>query len=114
VRISIAGASATDISGTWTLAVFPGDKPINNTFVFKQEGAKLSGTYSGPYGESQVSGAMKGDNVVFGFKVKDPGSKGVAIVTFNGAVESPTKMTGSVGNPFCGDNGCKWIATKKK
>ena len=43
LRISSAGAGASDISGTWTLAFFPGDKPINTTFVFKQEGEKLSG-----------------------------------------------------------------------
>ncbi len=114
LRISSAGAGATDISGTWTLAFFPGDKPINTTFVFKQEGEKLSGAYSGPFGEHQVTGTVKGDKVVFGFEVNGPGSKGSATATFTGAVESTTKMTGSVGNPFCGDKGCKWTATKKK
>jgi len=114
MRISSAGAGATDISGTWTLAFFPGDKPINTTFVFKQKGEELSGTYSGPFGEHQVTGAVKGDKVVFGFKIKGSGSKGSVTATFNGAIESPTKMTGAVGNPFCGNEGCKWTATKKK
>ena|SRR2546422_1897052 len=107
-------AGATDISGTWTLAFMPGDKPINTTFVFKQKGEELSGTYSGPFGEHQITGTVKGDKVVFGFEVKGPGSKGSVTATFAGTIESPTKMSGTVGNPFCGNEGCKWTATKKK
>ncbi len=25
-----------------------------------------------------------------------------------------TKLTGTVGNPFCGSEGCEWTGTKKK
>jgi hypothetical protein len=114
LALRTSSAGATDISGAWTLAFFPGDKPINTTFVFKQEGEKLSGTYSGPFGEHQVNGTVKGDKVVFGFEVKGPGSKGSVTATFTGVIDSPTKMTGTVGNPFCGDEGCKWTATKRK
>jgi hypothetical protein len=114
LALRTTGAGATDISGTWTLAFTPVDKPINTTFVFKQQGEKLSGTYSGPFGEHQVSGTVKGDKVVFGFEVTIPGSKGSATATFTGTIESPTKMTGTVGNPFCGNEGCKWTATKNK
>ena len=57
---------------------------------------------------------MKGDKVVFGFEVTGIGAKGSATATFTGAIESPTKMTGAVGNPFCGNEGRKWTATKKK
>jgi hypothetical protein len=41
------------------------------------------------------------------------GDKGPAPVTFDGMLESPTKMTGTV-VAFCGREKCKWTATKKK
>ena len=114
LALRTSGAGATDISGTWTLAFTPVDKPINTTFVFKQKGDELSGTYSGPFGEHQVNGHVKGDKVVFGFEVKGPASKGSVTATFTGVIESPTKMSGTVGSPFCGNAGCKWTATKNK
>lgn len=84
------------------------------TFVFKQEGEKLSGAFSGvgPFPSCQVAGAVKGNKVVFGWEAE--GASGTTFtVAFKGAIESATRMTGTVGNPFCGD-GCNWTATKKK
>jgi hypothetical protein len=113
-----AGAVATDISGMWVCSIDRASEkggPFNVTFVFNQEGEKLTGTFSGfgPIGEQKVAGTVNGDKVVFGFDLKGPGDKGSFTATFNGTIESPTKMTGAVGSPFCGA-GCKWAATKKK
>jgi len=111
-----AGAGATNISGTWGLVYVTSDgDPITLTFVFIQEGEKLSGTFSGigPMGKRPVTGTVKGNKVVFGWEMKGSGDKADLTVTFDGAIESPTKMTGTVGSPFCGA-GCKWTATKKK
>jgi hypothetical protein len=109
-------AKATDISGTWAVAYMgtSGD-PITLTFVFKQQGEKLTGTFAGvgPIGEQKIIGTVKGDKAVFGFELKGLSNKGSVTATFNGTIESPTKMTGTVGSPFCGD-GCKWTATKKR
>ncbi len=113
---SVARANATDISGTWVLAYMGSDgNPVNLTFVFKQEGAKLTGTFAGngPIGEQKITGAVKGDKVVFGFKLKGQSDKDSVTAIFDGAIESPTKMTGAVGSPFCGA-GCNWTATRKK
>ena len=116
LRTGASSASATDISGTWTLAFTPVDTPINTTFVFKQQGEKLSGTFSGvgPFVECQVTGTVKGDQLVFGFEVEGPGKKAPVRAMFSGTIESPTKMSGTVGNPFCGNAGCKWTATRKE
>jgi len=87
--------------------------PIKMTFVFKQEGEKLSGTFSGvgPVPPCQVTGAVKGNNVVFGWEAE--GNRGlIYTVAFKGKIESATRMTGTVGAPFCKD--CTWTATKKK
>ena len=84
------------------------------TFVFKQEGEKLSGTYSGvgPVPEAAIIGAVKGNKVVFGWEME--GNRGTTFtVAFKGTIESATRMTGTVGNPLCG-SGCEWTATKKK
>jgi hypothetical protein len=108
-----AGYKAADISGTWACSIEIGEpKTINVTFVFKQEGENLSGAYSGGLGEHQVSGTVKGDKVAFSFDVTFPDKPSIK-VSYTGAVESPTKMTGAVEYIGGGTRG-KWTATKKK
>jgi len=72
----------------------------------EQEDEKLSGTFSGarPVPEAPVTGTVKGNNVVFGWEME--GNRGTTFtVAFKDTIESATKMTGTVGNPFCG-KGC--------
>ena len=52
-----------DLSGTWTADVVLDAGSGTATFTFKQTGDKLSGTYSGTFGQSPVSGTVKGDKV---------------------------------------------------
>src|SRR5437868_2295193 len=88
-------ASATDISGTWNFSVDIDDGGHGDpTFIFKQEGEKLTGTYSGPLGEQAVTGTVKGDQAVFGFEFKNEDQTIKA--TYTGKIESPTKMMGAV------------------
>jgi hypothetical protein len=109
--------NAADITGTWKITVERSAEYSGNftsTLVFKQAGAKLSGTYSGKFGEHKFSGAVKGDKVEFTWeKPPTDGPKQPPTVTFNGTLESPTKMTGTV-VAFCREEKCKWTATKKK
>jgi hypothetical protein len=107
-----AEAAAVDLTGTWGLEYRGSEGPIKLTFVFKQEGEKLTGDYSGPFGDHKVIGRVKGNQVAFGFDLKGP--MATITVTFKGTIESATKMTGTVGNPFCGSAGCKWTGAKKK
>ena len=116
------GAKATlvNLTGTWGLQYMPDSsrpdaskEPLKMTFVFKQEGEKLSGAFSGvgPMPPCPVIGAVKGNDVVFGWEM--PGNRGTTqTVAFKGTIESATKMTGTVGSPFCG-NGCTCTATRK-
>ena len=61
-------SGAEDISGTWNFSVdLDGGGHGNPTFVFKQEGEKLIGTYKGPLGEYKVTGSVTGAKAVFGF-----------------------------------------------
>jgi len=113
--ITGARAGAANITGTWAFSVDYGE-PIKQpqTFVFKQEGENLTGSYSGPLGEHKVTGAVKGDKAVFGFEFTSQ-SKGTGTykITYTGTIESPTRMTGAVENSFRETRG-KWTATKKK
>jgi hypothetical protein len=108
-----AEAGPVNITGTWDLQYMGSQEPIKMTFVFKQEGEKLSGTFSGvgPNPPCQVTGAVKGNKAVFGWEAE--GNRGhTYTVAFKGTIESATKMTGTVGSPFCG-KGCTWTATRK-
>jgi hypothetical protein len=104
-------SGATDISGTWKFSV---DLDTGGhgepTFVFKQEGSKLTGTYSGPLGEQKVTGNVTDAKAVFGFEVVIDGETGKA--TYTATIESPTKMTGTV--EFSNGVRGKWTATKKE
>ncbi len=113
--LTLVGAQAgpVNLTGTWVLQYMGSQEPIKMTFVFKQEGEKLSGTFSGvgPNPPCQVTGAVKGNKAVFGWEME--GNRGTTqTVVFKGTIESATRMTGTVGPPFCRD--CNWTATKKK
>ena len=108
-----AQAGPVNLTGTWGLQYMGSEAPIKMTFVFKQEGEKLSGTFSGvgPTPPCQVTGAVKGNKVVFGWEMA--GNRGTTqTVAFKGTIESANRMTSTVGPPFCRD--CNWTATKKK
>jgi hypothetical protein len=102
-------SGAADISGTWKFSVdLDNGSHGEPTFVFKQEGEKLTGTYNGPLGEHKVTGTVTGAKAVFGFDFTQDGQTLKA--TYTGTIESPTKMTGTV--EFTGATRGKWTATK--
>ena len=68
--IVAASLLAADVSGTWNANVDTGAGTGTPVFVLKQSGETLSGTYSGTLGEAQVSGSVKGQNVVIEFEVQ--------------------------------------------
>jgi hypothetical protein len=78
-------------------------------FVFKQEGEKLTGDSSGGFPEGKVAGAVNGNKVAFSVEVKNRSGESVRI-NYTGAIESPTKMTGTLEFP---KGPGKWTATKK-
>ena len=107
-----AEAGPVNLTGTWGVQYMGSQGPIKFTFVFKQTGEKLTGDYSGPFGPRKVTGVVKGDKVVFGWEQE--GNGGITFtVAFKGTIESATKMTGTVGNPFCGSADCGWTAARK-
>ena len=86
-----AALAAADISGTWNANVQTDMGSGTPVFVLKQNGEKLSGTYSGALGEGPVSGTLKGQDVVLEFELQ--GGK----IVYTGKVDAEgRKMEGKV------------------
>jgi hypothetical protein len=100
---------AQDISGNWEFSVDTAAGSGSPSFVFKQDGEKLTGTYTGLFGKADLTGTVKGDQIEFKFDFSYSGQSGVAHYT--GTVESPKKMKGKVEIGDLGEG--TWTATKQ-
>ncbi len=101
---------AADVTGTWSFAVELSVGSGAPTFVLKQEGAKISGTYSGTMGEAPVAGKLEGDAIDLTFEAEVAGEK--VKVVYTGTVKSPTTMAGKVSYGSISDG--TWTARKKE
>ena len=77
----ITGQSFQTDNGTGTL-----------TFVFKQDGERLTGTYSSLFGTAQVVGSVKGDNIEFLLEVTVRDQKGK--IVNKGKIERAKQIEG--------------------
>jgi hypothetical protein len=102
-------AYAADISGTWTAQVETDAGSGTPTFVFKQTGEELSGTYSGQLGEAKLTGTVKADKAVWSFEVS-PGGDAIK-VTYTGTLDGDAKMKGTIDFGSLGKG--TFTATKK-
>lgn len=107
------GAAQTDkpadVSGAWAIQLDIGGNTVTPGVTFKQEGEKLTGTYSSQVlGEQQLTGTVKGNDITFGFQASFDGN--AVKVTYTGKVDKDT-MKGSVA---LGDLGEGTFTAKKK
>ncbi len=110
--------AAPNITGTWSGTIVPGGdlEPMNVIFVFKQAGEKITGSYSDLRKKNQlITGFVKGNEMEFSWEFKPQAGlkKRGMTVTFTGKIESPTKLSGKVGSPYC-PRGCNWTAIRKR
>jgi len=89
-----ASSTAVDISGNWLFNVDTGAGSGQPTFTFKQDGEKLTGTYSGAFGKANIAGTLKGGVVKFSFTADAGGQS--ADITYTGKVLSKDSMEGTV------------------
>jgi hypothetical protein len=116
VSIAICGMSpvkppastvAADITGTWQVTVHtppPGDAAA--TFVLKQDGAKISGTYDGYGGAEELTGTINGNDVVLIPSIHKR-------ARWLGKVKSATQMSGTLTGASSTGNAIPWDAEKK-
>lgn len=62
--------AASDMTGTWRVKVDLGGQGGSPTFLLKQDGEKLTGTYSGALGDADVKGTVKGNAATLEFEVQ--------------------------------------------
>jgi len=104
-----AAALAHDISGKWTFQVETDAGSGAPTFVFKQAGEKLTGTYSGLFGTAELTGTVKGNEVEFSFEAGTPDQK--LKIVYKGKIEAADKMKGSADLGGMGSG--TWTAAKQ-
>ncbi|MGI8784101.1 MAG: hypothetical protein ACR2L2_10700 [Acidobacteriota bacterium] len=102
-------ALAADVTGGWDFAVETGMGTANPVFVFKQEGQKLTGTYTGVFGEAILEGTVEENQIRFVLKVKYEDAD--IVVTYSGAIDGDS-MKGTVTFGDLGD--ATWTARRRK
>ena len=86
-------AADANVAGEWDFTVESPAGTGTPHFSLKQDGGKLSGTYQGAFGESPVSGTVKGNEVSLVFQVDAQGMN--LDVSYSGTVEGES-MKGTV------------------
>jgi hypothetical protein len=82
-----AAGTKIELTGAWNFEVETQAGTGNPTFTFKQEGEKLTGKYKGAFGEADLTGTIKGNQIDFSFKVS---GQFEGTVTYSGTVEGNT------------------------
>ena len=77
MALSAMAAFGAEVAGTWKASVETPNGNFENTFVFKVDGAKLTGTSSNQMmGETPISdGTVDGDDVAFNVIVSRDGNE---------------------------------------
>lgn len=83
-----------NITGEWSVTVETSAGSGNPSFTFKQDGETLTGTYKGQFGESPLTGTVKGPDVKFTIKINAQGQE--LTLEYSGKIESKDSMKGTV------------------
>lgn len=98
---------AADLTGTWNARVeLSTGQSGSPTFVLKQDGDGLTGTYSGALGDAPIKGTVKGNEVKFDFE-----ASGVPIHYAGKVDKDGNKMEGTV--DYGGQASGTFVATRK-
>jgi hypothetical protein len=82
--------NTVNVTGTWVMEVKTDAGSGSPTFVLKQDGEKITGTYAGQLGDSPVAGTIKGDVIHLEFNIQGN------LITYDGKVTSASDMSGKV------------------
>jgi len=100
-----------DVAGKWTMSMQMEIGTATPALVFKQAGEKLTGTYTGRYGEYPLTGTLKGKVIEFGFSMAAEGTQ--VTMSFKGEVAADAQtMKGEGAIEGLGD--VTWTAARAK
>jgi len=89
-----AAVPTADANGTWQLTVLDAGRTFTPTFILRQRGTELMGTYRNSMGEQPATGTIDGNRVEL--KVQIKGSDGQErTVVYTGVIEGDN-FTGEV------------------
>ena len=92
--VAVAQGARVDVTGTWTFTVQTSAGAGTPTITLKQDGEKLTGHYAGQLGEADLTGTVKGQDIVFSFTVD---AQGTALKnTYTGTIEGKDSLKGTV------------------
>jgi hypothetical protein len=92
--IAVADQAKANVTGTWAFEVQTDAGGGSPTMTFKQDGEKLTGHYTGTFGEADLTGTMKGNDITFSFTADFQGTSLTS--TYKGALDSATSMKGTL------------------
>jgi hypothetical protein len=108
--LSVAAlAEPAKVDGTWNAQLQLESITGHPTLRFKQDGAKLTGTYEGRYGPSPLQGEVKENQIAFVVSFSAEGTQTTG--AFEGTVDGAT-MSGKV--EFEGAGSGTWSAVRAK
>src|SRR5438445_13820394 len=90
----VVAADKVDVTGKWAFQVETAAGSGSPNFVFKQDGEKLTGDYSGQLGAAKLDGTVKDKKIDFKFTVDLGGQSGT--VVYAGTIEEDGTMKGTV------------------
>jgi hypothetical protein len=97
------------ISGTWDLSVTFGERSTQPVAHIKQDGTKLSGTYTGLMGTVPIQGTVNGTDIIFKVAIKS--GKETVTLTYNGTIVDKASMNGTLTFGQLGEG--TWTAKKR-
>jgi hypothetical protein len=89
-----AQADKVNVTGKWLFNVETGAGSGTPTMTFTQDGEKLTGKYNGQFGNADLTGTVKGQDIAFSFNVD---AQGTALTfKYTGTVENKDALKGKV------------------
>src|SRR5262245_10393917 len=83
-----------NVTGKWLFNVETGAGSGTPTMTFTQDGEKLTGKYNGQFGEADLTGTVKGQDIAFSFNVD---AQGTAVsFKYTGTIENKDALKGKV------------------
>lgn len=105
-----AKQAVPDVGGKWVMTLEMSMGTASPSLELKQDGAKLTGTYTGRYGTFPLEGSLKGQAIAFSFNMTAEGQS--VTMSFAGEVASDAQsMKGTAVLADMGD--ASWTAKRQ-
>ena len=91
---ALAQAAKANVTGKWAFNVETAAGSGTPTMTFTQDGEKLTGKYNGQFGETDLTGTVKGQEIAFSFNVDAQGT--MLNFKYTGTIESKDALKGKV------------------